>query len=241
VSQTDRQPPATPLRHSIWEMFDRIAARYDLLNHLLSAGRDRVWRRRMNQFLPDGDNLSVLDVATGTGDQLLALYDSGRVGRGAGIDLAEKMLAVGLAKITSRGLHDRLTLTVGDGQAIPFDDGTFDVVSISFGIRNMTDVSLALTEMRRVLRPGGRALILEFSLPGNTLIRKLYLLYFRHILPRIGQIVSGDRKAYRYLNQTVETFPCGDAFCELMRQAGYIDTQANVFTFGIVTIYQGDN
>jgi demethylmenaquinone methyltransferase / 2-methoxy-6-polyprenyl-1,4-benzoquinol methylase len=240
VSQTDHQPPAAPSRDKIWSLFDRIAARYDLLNHLLSAGRDRVWRRRMNRLLPDRHDLSVLDVATGTGDQLLALYDSGRVSKGAGIDLAEKMLAVGMAKIESRGLHDHLTLTIGDGQAIPFDNDAFDVVSISFGIRNMTDVPLALTEMRRVLKPGGRALILEFSLPTNAVIRTLYLFYFRHLLPRIGHVVSGDSKAYRYLNQTVETFPCGDAFCELMQQAGFHNIEAHVHTLGIVTIYRGD-
>ncbi len=221
-------------------MFDRIAGRYDLLNHLLSGNRDKAWRREMTGLLPARNNLHVLDLATGTADQLLTLYDSGRVERGVGVDMAEKMLEIGRDKIAARSLSDSLSLTVGNAEQIPLEDDSFDVTSISFGIRNMTDVPKALGEMRRVLKPEGRALILEFSLPGNAVMRGLYLFYFRHILPRLGAVISGDSGAYRYLNETVETFPYGEAFCRLMAQAGFRNVAANRLTFGIATMYQGD-
>ena len=234
------QPSSPPSRVEVWKMFDRIAARYDLLNPLLSANRDKRWRRKLNDHLPPGDSLTALDLATGTGDQLLALYAGGKVTRGIGLDLAEQMLAVGRDKITRRGLNDSLSLTVGDAQAIPYEDNSFDVTTISFGIRNMTDVPAALAEMLRVLKPGGRSLILEFSLPSNRLVRCLYLWYFRHVLPRLGSVISGDASAYRYLNKTVETFLYGEAFCQLMRDRGFVNVTAIPLTLGIATIYRGD-
>ena len=229
-----------PSRREVWKMFDRIAWRYDLLNHLLSANQDKAWRKRLTALLPGGNDLKALDLASGTGDQLLALHDSGRIKHGVGTDLAEKMLAIGRDKITARGLNDSLELKTGDAQNIPFEDNRFDAVTISFGIRNMTDVSLALREMHRVLKPGGRALILEFSLPTNGFIRWGYLIYFRHILPVLGKMISGDDGAYRYLNETVETFPYGQAFCDLMTDAGFQNVKDNRLTLGIASIYQGD-
>ena len=234
-------PDATnPSRENNWQMFDRIAHRYDLLNHLLSFDIDRRWRRRVNEFLPKGDRLDVLDLACGTGDQLLALYSGGRVQSGVGIDLAENMLALGRRKIDAAGLGDRLQLQTGDAQRLAFADGTFDVVTISFGIRNMVDVGLALCEMLRVLRPGGRALVLEFSLPRSRLTRSVYLFYLRHILPRLGRALSGNSEAYRYLNRTIETFPDGEAFCRLMTDSGFNRVRHSPLTFGIATIYAGD-
>ncbi len=232
--------PETPSRQQVHKMFDRIAHRYDLLNHLLSGNRDVAWRRRMSGMLPTRGDLDVLDLATGTGDQLLSLAETGKLRSGVGIDLAEKMLAVGREKIGKRGLGNLLQMQTGDAGAIPFGNAQFDAVSISFGIRNVLDVPSALREMFRVLRPEGRAMILEFSLPRNTIIRKAYLFYFRHVLPRLGSLVSGDSYAYRYLNQTVETFPYGDAFCTLMAEAGFTSVQATEVTFGIATIYTGD-
>jgi demethylmenaquinone methyltransferase/2-methoxy-6-polyprenyl-1,4-benzoquinol methylase len=229
-----------PSRHKVWQMFDRIAHRYDLLNHLLSANQDRRWRSRVNRHLPDGSRLRVLDLATGTADQLLAAYNSGRMASGIGIDPAEKMLEIGREKIRFHGLERILTLQTGQAEQTGLPDCSFDVVTISFGIRNVSDVPAALAEMYRVLRPGGRALILEFSLPRNPLIRKMYLFYFRHILPRLGAAISGDAHAYRYLNQTVETFPYGENFCSLMRDAGFSEVDESPLTFGVATIYQGD-
>ena len=221
-------------------MFDRIAGRYDLLNHLLSANVDKRWRRIVAQNLPDGTDLRVLDLACGTADQLLSLYQSGRVTAGIGLDLAESMLAIGRNKIATRGLDESLVLKTGNAEDIPFEDEQFDAASISFGIRNMVDVMQALTEMNRVVKPHGRALILEFSLPVNRLLRPLYLFYLRRILPGLGRLISGDSAAYRYLNETIETFPYGDEFCRMMRLAGFSKAIARPLTFGIATLYVGE-
>ncbi len=230
----------TPSRAQVWSMFDRIAPRYDVLNRTLSAGQDVWWRKKVARFLPDGERLHVVDLATGTADQLLLLARHPRVTTGIGLDLAEKMLAIGRDKIQRAGRADAFTLQTGDATAVPLPDACADVVTITFGIRNVESVDKALTEIRRILKPGGRALILEFSLPTNRFIRKTYLWYFRHILPRIGGWVSGDAYAYRYLNQTVEDFPYGDAFCALMENAGFVRIAAHPLTLGIASIYQGD-
>lgn len=223
-------------------MFDRIAPRYDLLNRLLSFRQDVAWRNRMACYLPDGPSLHILDVATGTADQIFSLLRRApRITQAVGVDMAERMLEVGRTKARERGLADRVTLRTGDATAIPEPSGTYDSVSISFGIRNVVDVVQALGEMRRVLKPGGRVLVLEFSLPAFAPLRIGYLFYLRHILPLLGGLLSGDREAYRYLNVTVETFPYGEAFCALMKQAGLVNVHYHPLTFGIATIYQGDH
>ncbi|GMU92221.1 MAG: demethylmenaquinone methyltransferase [Candidatus Hydrogenedentota bacterium] len=230
-----------PERVDVWRMFDRIAPRYDLLNRLLSMRRDVAWRKRLATLLPKRDPLTVLDLATGTGDVLLALRrNCARVRSGVGVDMAGNMLKIGKEKFESKGDASVLRMVRGDATRLAVAESSFDAVTIAFGIRNVLDVEAALREMRRVLKPGGRALILEFSLPAFAPLRAGYLLYFRHVLPRIGGLVSGDAYAYRYLNQTVETFPYGETFCELMRKAGYQDVRAHPLTFGIATIYQGD-
>lgn len=230
-----------PPRSDVWRMFDRIAHRYDLLNRLLSMGQDVAWRKRMARHLPERPGMDVLDLATGTGDQLIFLFDQRPdLGEGIGIDMAEEMLRHGRGKLPRRPSGERLSLMTGDATDIPFPEDRFDIATISFGIRNVTDVSRGLAEMHRVLRPGGRALVLEFSLPANALFRRFYLFYFRHILPRVGGLISGDAQAYRYLNTTVETFPYGEAFCGLMREAGFENVSATPLTFGIASIYQGD-
>lgn len=240
-NQTAGARQSIPSRDDAPAMFDRIAHRYDLLNRVLSGGRDVLWRNRLVRHLPPGDDLRVLDVATGTADVLLSLISqSSRVNCGSGVDLAERMLDIGRHKIDERGLGDRLKLKHGDAQALPFADESFDVSTIAFGIRNVPQVDRGLAEMYRVLRQGGRALILEFSLPGNALVRRAYLLYFRHVLPRLGAVVSGDGFAYSYLNKTVETFPYGEQFCELMRDAGFVNVRQDILTLGIATIYVGE-
>ena len=231
-----------------WKMFDRIAPRYDLLNRLLSFRRDVVWRRFLYQKLPPGQRLRVLDLATGTADVLLGLHLQGdKIAFGVGIDRSANMLALGQAKLEKAGAagplathHGQWAVVRGDAGAIAVKEETFDAATMAFGIRNVPDVPQTLRDIRRVLKPEGRVLILEFSLPANGTIRALYLLYFRHILTRVGAWVSGDRRAYRYLNQTVERFPYGEAFCDLMRSAGFRDVQAFPLTFGIATLYQGD-
>lgn len=221
-------------------MFDRIAHRYDTLNRLLSFGRDRAWRRCIKRYLPDRDGLRVLDLATGTADQLLCLADDTRVMSGIGMDRAVKMLEIGREKIKRRGLDRSLSVREGDAVSVPADNASADVVTMSFGIRNVVSIMEVLSEMHRVLKPGGRALILEFSMPKNAVVRWYYLVYLRYILPRVGALLSGDADAYRYLNKTVEKFPYGSAFCEIMHEAGFQSVQAHPMTLGVATIYQGD-
>ncbi len=228
-------------RVEVWKMFDRIAHRYDLLNRLLSMWQDVRWRNRVASHLPDRDDQNILDLATGTGDLLISIFNhSKRVKSGIGIDMAEKMLEFGRPKLVKRNLQDAITLQTGNATDIPFEANRFDAVTISFGIRNVTNVSQSLGEMHRVLNDGGRAIILEFSLPKNKLMRSSYLFYFRNVLPRIGGLISGDSYAYRYLNETVETFPYGEDFCNLMTEAGFQNVRQTPLTFGIATIYQGD-
>lgn len=222
-------------------MFDRIAHRYDLLNRLLSMRRDVAWRNKLAELLPRREELRVLDLATGTGDVLLALRTAGSAMRsGVGMDMSAKMLEYGKDKFEDAGAAATLRMVRGDATDIPAADESFDAVTIAFGIRNVSSVERALREMHRVLRPNGRALVLEFALPSNPLVRRSYLLYFRNVLPRIGGVISGDAYAYRYLNQTVETFPYGEAFCALMRGAGFHHVTAHPLTLGIAMIYQGD-
>ncbi len=230
-----------PSREGVWRMFDRIAGRYDLLNRLLSGRRDVYWRSRLADRLPEGEDLRVLDLATGTADVLLALAERPRkLGRGIGVDMARAMLALGREKVARRHEERRLHLVRGDAMAIPLDDGRVDAVTMAFGIRNVTNLDRALGEMRRVLRPGGRALVLEFSLPATGWVRAGYLWYLRHVLPRLGALISGDSHAYRYLNQTIETFPYGEAFVLRMRRAGFVAVKAYPMTLGIVTLYEGE-
>ncbi|MBU8933627.1 MAG: bifunctional demethylmenaquinone methyltransferase/2-methoxy-6-polyprenyl-1,4-benzoquinol methylase UbiE [candidate division Zixibacteria bacterium] len=221
-------------------MFDRIAPRYDLLNRLLSGRRDVVWRRRLAAVLPTKPNLDILDLATGTGDVILTILNRrDNISHVVGLDPAGEMLSLAQKKICDAGQDNRTSLVRGDALFLPFPDGCFDAVTIAFGIRNVPDVPKALSEMQRVLKPGGKAVILEFSLPPNWLVRNIYLVYFRHILPRLGGIISGDAGAYRYLDATVETFPFGEEFRLLMRTAGFNQTVAMPLTFGVATLYTG--
>jgi len=228
-------------RKNVWVMFDRIAHRYDLLNRLLSLRQDVAWRNKLALFLPEQNNLSVLDVATGTGDVLISLFNkSAKMDRGIGIDMAERMLDVGRSKIEALKLSKRINLEKGNATDLPFDEATFDVATISFGIRNVDNLELGIQNLYRVLKEKGRVLILEFSLPQNYILKGLYLFYFRYILPRIGALISGDAYAYNYLNQSVETFPYGDEFCNILRSNGFKNVKYHPLTFGIASIYQGD-
>ena len=231
----------SPSRNESWRIFDRIAHRYDLLNRLLSFGRDIAWRKKVARLLPERDNLTLLDLATGTADLLFSLCENGtRIGSAVGLDMSAEMLTLAGTKLQKKQPSQPCLFLRSDAQSLPFPDRSFDVVTIAFGIRNIPDVNLALREMTRILKPGGRAIVLEFSLPRNTFVRSGYLFYFRHILPRIGGLISGDSKAYKYLNETVETFPYGRDFCDLMEQAGMNDVNSYTLTFGVATIYTGD-
>jgi len=221
-----------------WKMFNAIAGRYDFLNRLLSLGQDVRWRHTLRQLLPQGDKLSVLDLATGTADVLIALaQDNPKVQKGIGVDPAVNMLEIGRRKIKQAHLEERLMLQQGDAQALPFLDGTFDCVTISFGIRNIPDLRLALLEMYRVTKPGGRVLILEFSKPTNPLLKAGHWLYLQTAVPVVGFLFSGNVKAYTYLNQTIQSFPYGDRFCKILKQMGFTTIASHPLMGGVATVY----
>ena len=222
-------------------MFDDISAKYDFLNHLLSFGFDVRWRRKLAEHLVPKRGQKVLDLATGTADVLLNLfkYNPG-IQSGCGIDLSDKMMAIGREKLARQGLDRYITLRHGNVNQVPFNNNTFDTVTIAFGIRNTEDPPRVLREMYRVLNVGGRGLILEFSLPQNKVIRSAHSLYLRRIVPLIGGIVTEQFAAYRYLNRTIETFPHGNDFCALMKRSGFENVTAYPLLFGTASIYRGD-
>ena len=231
--------PGAPERAAVRSMFDRIARRYDLLNRLLSAGTDVRWRRACVDLLEPARPARVVDLATGTADLLVEALgrDAGR--RGVGVDLSEQMLRRGAAKLRRRGLDARARLIAGDVEALPLPSASFDAATIGFGIRNVGDPAAALAEFRRVLRPGGRLVVLEFSLPPGWR-GALYRRYFRGILPRIGALVSGDAAAYSYLPASVERFPAPEAFAALMERAGFTAVSWRLLTGGIACLHRGE-
>ena len=222
----------------VWRMFDAIAPRYDLLNRLLSFGQDLKWRRALVDNLSDADR--ILDIATGTGDVLMALADRRAGGRFCvGVDMAGEMLKLAHRKLTRKGENAVCALARCDAEAIPFADASFDAATIAFGIRNVADVPKTLREMHRVLKPGGRLAVLEFAIPSQRIVRTLYLLYFRHVLPLLGGLVSRDCHAYKYLNRSVEAFPYGKAFCDVVSAGGFYNVTARPLTCGIASLYLG--
>lgn len=229
-----------PSRQEIWKMFDEISPTYDRVNRIMTYGLDRYWRKKVGAFLPNRP-LSLLDLATGTGDQIISLLENcPQIQQAIGTDLSKEMLLIGQKKITQKSYQNKVTLEEGNALSLPYPDSSFDCITMSFGIRNVTNVVDCLKEMMRLLKPGGRALILEGTVPSIPLIRQSYLFYMRHILPRIGAAFAKNPQAYQYLNKTIETFPSGDAFCQLMREAGFSQSCAHPLTLGTVTIYQGD-
>jgi len=223
-------------RTDVWKMFDQISKSYDRINRILSFGQDNGWRKKVAKEMPLKPHLEVLDLATGTGDQLIALFKAGlSIKRAVGIDLSEEMLKIGRTKVAS---NLKIELIHGDAQKIPFEDQTFDATTFSFGIRNVGDPLTSLKEIHRVLKPMGRCLILEFSMPPPA-IRPFFLFYLRKILPRVGGILSKNAAAYRYLNTTIESFPSGEAFLALMKEAGFSSLKKIPMNFGGVTLYIG--
>jgi demethylmenaquinone methyltransferase/2-methoxy-6-polyprenyl-1,4-benzoquinol methylase len=221
-------------------MFDRIVPTYDLLNHLLSLGRDSSWRRRVTRQLPDRGELQILDLATGTGDLLMALLQScPRIAKATGLDISERMLARCREKLEARGLGQRVELVCADASATTLPAGTFDVATMAFGIRNMASATATLGELHRLLKAGGLALVLEFSLPAHRVVRWGYLKYLRSVVPWVGAAVSGDKHAYRYLNESIEGFYRPQAFCALLREAGFREVTVTPLTWGVASIYKG--
>ncbi|MCR5713731.1 MAG: bifunctional demethylmenaquinone methyltransferase/2-methoxy-6-polyprenyl-1,4-benzoquinol methylase UbiE [Bacteroidales bacterium] len=230
-----------PQKKKIGAMFDRIAGSYDRLNHVLSFRTDRAWRRRSLRHVLDGQPLRILDLACGTGDYAICMARKATPGTHiTGVDLSEGMLRVMAAKVADAGLDGMVTCRCGEAERLDFPDGSFDRVTVAFGVRNFEDRQAALREIRRVLSPGGRLVILELSQPRNVLIRAIFNLYFHKIAPLIGGMVSGDREAYRYLPASVAAFPPPEEWTAFMRDCGFSRVQHKAYTFGVCRLYIGE-
>jgi demethylmenaquinone methyltransferase/2-methoxy-6-polyprenyl-1,4-benzoquinol methylase len=222
----------------IAEMFDNIAPKYDFLNHFLSFGIDKIWRRRAIRLLMKHQVCYILDAATGTGDFAIESLKNGAE-MVVGIDISEEMLSVGRAKIAALGLGNRINLQKGDSEELCFPDGSFDAVTVAFGVRNFENLDKGLEELCRVLKPGGVICILEFSKPRYFPVKQLYSFYSFYILPFFGRFFSRDRSAYRYLPESVEGFPDGDEFMLVLTKSGFKQIRQYRQTFGVATIYTG--
>lgn len=217
-------------------MFDQIAPKYDFLNHFLSLGIDKLWRRKAVRLLSAYKSETILDVATGTGDFAIAASRL-KPRKIIGFDLSEQMLSVGRLKVKKLGLDQLIEFKKGDSEAMPFEQDQFDAITVAFGVRNFENLETGLKEFRRVLKNEGVAVILEFSKPRHFPMKQLYFFYFFKILPLIGRIVSKDHSAYSYLPESVMAFPDDRQFLDLLYKAGFTKAEQHRLTFGIATIY----
>ena len=219
-------------------LFDSIAYRYDLLNHLLSGGFDFYWRRAAIQTIASRKPKHILDVATGTGDFAIAALRLNPV-EVVGVDISAPMLEIGKRKLAARNLETKIRLEAGEAEHLQFPDGHFDAAIVAFGARNFENLEMGLMEMRRVLKEGGQIVVLEFSKPRVFLFKQLYFFYFRNILPFVGRLISKDKEAYQYLPDTVMKFPDGEDFTSILRKVGFASITQRPLTFGVATIYCG--
>jgi len=228
----------TGKKQQVADMFDNISHKYDFLNHFLSLGIDIRWRKKGIKLLKEIQPKQILDIATGTGDfaiESLKLNPD----HVTGVDISEGMLNVGRAKLKKRKLDDRITLSSGDSENLPFEDNKFDAIIVAFGVRNFENLEKGLAEMFRVLRPGGKVVVLEFSKPKSFPFKQLYNFYFKNILPTLGKTISKDNAAYTYLPESVRTFPDGKDFTSILDKLGFKDTVCKPLTLGISSIYTG--
>jgi demethylmenaquinone methyltransferase / 2-methoxy-6-polyprenyl-1,4-benzoquinol methylase len=223
-------------KEQVAKMFDNISHRYDFLNHFLSIGIDKGWRKKAINLLKPYQPKLMLDVATGTGDfaiQALTLNPDKVIG----VDISEGMLNMGRKKMEERGISSKIDMRSGDSENLPFPDNMFDAVTVGFGVRNFENVEKGMVEIFRVLKPNGRLVVLEFSKPSNFPFKQLYGFYFKIILPRIGNWFSKDSSAYTYLPESVDAFPYGEAFLNVLTKSGFSETISETLTFGISSIY----
>ncbi|MBL7859307.1 MAG: bifunctional demethylmenaquinone methyltransferase/2-methoxy-6-polyprenyl-1,4-benzoquinol methylase UbiE [Cyclobacteriaceae bacterium] len=225
-------------KEQVAKMFDNISQRYDFLNHFLSLGIDKGWRKKAIRLLQASHPKIVLDVATGTGDFALEALRL-NPDKVIGVDISEGMLEMGRKKIVTRGLSNKIELRSGDSENLPFEENKFDAVTVAFGVRNFENLETGLQEIFRVLKPGATVVILEFSRPQKFPFKQLYNVYFKGILPKIGQLISKDKAAYTYLPESVEAFPDGVEFERILQKVGFKNTACIPLTFGISSIYTG--
>lgn len=224
-------------KEQVATMFNNISKKYDFLNHFLSLGIDIIWRKKAIRLLKDKQPKQMLDIATGTGDFAIAALKLNPT-KVTGIDISEGMLNVGKEKIKAKGLTDKIELKLGDSENLQFDNETFDAYTVGFGVRNFENLEKGLAEMLRVLKPEGTAIILEFSKPKKFPIKQVYNFYFNKILPGIGKLVSKDNAAYTYLPESVDAFPDGKDFTQILTKLGYKDATVIPLMFGIASIYK---
>ena len=230
-----------PKKENIQKMFDGIAPTYDRLNHIMSLNVDKLWRKYALKEIVDGSVQQILDVACGTGDSTIAIAKAANPGsRIVGVDISEGMMEQVMRKAAKAGVHERIRLKVADGENLPFADASFHRVTCAFGIRNFEHKELGLKEFCRVVKPGGKAVILELSVPANKTLRSIYNLYFMHILPWVGGLISGDKAAYKYLPASVQKFPSPEVFCGMMREAGFSEVSHKALSFGLCRMYVGE-
>ena len=228
----------TSKKEQIAAMFNSISGKYDFLNHFLSLGIDILWRKRAIRLLKNHQPKLILDIATGTGDfaiEALSLNPEKIIG----VDISEGMLSIGREKLIKKNLTDKIELLSGDSEVLPFEDNFFDAVIVSFGVRNFENLEKGLSDMLRVLKPGGKVVILEFSKPKSFPFKQIYQFYFQWILPKIGKLISKNHAAYTYLPDSVEAFPDGDDFLNILNKIGFQKNQCTPLTLGISSIYSG--
>lgn len=225
-------------KEQVAEMFDNISPKYDFLNHFLSMGIDVLWRKKAIRQLKSEKPKQMLDVATGTGDLAIEALKL-NPDKITGVDISEGMLEVGRKKIAKSNNQDRIELKYGDSENLPFDENTFDAVTVAFGVRNFENLEKGIAEIHRVMKPGGTFVVLEFSQPERFPVKQLYNFYFNNILPLFGRAISKDNAAYEYLPQSVNAFPYGVRFTQLLEKTGFKQTRSMPLTFGIASIYVG--
>lgn len=225
-------------KEQVEEMFDSISPKYDFLNHFLSLGIDNIWRKKCVNKLKEINPKTILDIATGTGDLAIAslVLDPIKI---TGLDLSAGMLEKGREKMKKRGYQDKIEMVKGDSENLPFDNNSFDASTVGFGVRNFEDLEKGLKEINRVIKKGGKISILEFSKPTNPIFKGLYNFYFLRILPLFGKLFSRSNSAYTYLPKSVQAFPDGKDFLQVLDKCGFSQTTATPLTFGICTIYTG--
>lgn len=226
-------------KEQVATMFDNIAHKYDFLNHFLSMGIDKIWRRKAISILGTYQPQQILDIATGTGDFAIASL-AVKPKRIVGIDISESMLAVGVEKIKLKGVQNTIELQKGDSENIQFENATFDAATCAFGVRNFENLGKGLTEIFRVLSNNAVVVILEFSKPRKFPMKQIFGFYFKYILPFIGRMFSKDASAYTYLPESVREFPDGELFLAELSKAGFVNNKAKQLAFGIATIYIGE-
>ena len=229
---------STSKKEEVAEMFNNISGKYDFLNHFLSMGIDKIWRRKAINELKEVQPKRILDIATGTGDFALAALRLNPE-QVDGVDISQGMLDVGIEKMKKKGVDSIIKMQLGDSESLPFEDATFDALTVGFGVRNYENLKNGLSDMLRVLRPGGKAVILEFSKPKRFPIKQLFGFYSKNLIPFFGKLISKDKRAYAYLPESVEAFPEGQAFLDILSEVGYKNVKARTVSGGIATIYTG--